>query len=83
MYYLLLCYRSRKWIDSIYRTYEPYLEEVKVEKTEPTVDTEDSIEMELGSYTETRTNGFYCNGTIPFKFKSDVKDELVMDSFMD
>jgi len=64
------------------------LEEVKVEKVEPTEETEDSIEMELGSYPGgstpgRRTNGFYCNGSLPFKFKTEVKNELEMDSFMD
>jgi hypothetical protein len=37
--------------------------------------------MELGSY---KTSGFYCNGASPFKFKTEVKDELeIIDNFMD
>lgn len=49
-------HRSKKWVDPIYRIYDPYLPEVKMEKCESPArpdrfsdENEDSIEMELGS----------------------------------
>jgi len=72
----LLLPRCKKWTLGIHKDYEPYYEELKVEKEEPIrgETTEDSIEMELGSYNGSlRSKDFYCNGVIPFKFKSEIR----------
>lgn len=73
----ILLPRSKKWAEGIHKHYEPCHEEVKEEKGRRIEDTgEDSIEMELGSYNSLRSTEFYCNGTVPFKVKSESKNEF-------
>jgi len=73
--------RSRKWIDPIFRLYEPYLPELKIEKQEPShlnTHDEDSIEMELS--VSFKDSSFLASGMANL---SDIKDEDSMDDYVD
>lgn len=74
------CFRSRKWIDPHFKTYEPYLPEVKIEKTESpsrserfSDENEDSIDMELSSSFQDRSCSQFMSRLLN---SSDHKDDL-------
>lgn len=80
-------YRSKKWIDPTYKIYEPYLPEVKIEKSDASPsrpdrfsdENDDSIDMELSTSFKDGGNCFHFMARL--MDSSDNRDDL--DDSMD